>query len=71
MPKPLLNKNIEGIFDNWLNDLKCIFREDFDSPEVYGPFKRSCEKGIMQSLVRAKKTKLGELIVEESFDEET
>jgi hypothetical protein len=66
-----MRTEIEGIFDNWLNDLKCIFREDFDSPEVYGPFKRSCEKGIMQSLVRAKKTKLGELIVEESFDEET
>lgn len=66
-----MRTEIEGIFDNWLNDLKSIFREDFDSPEVYGPFKRSCEKGIMQSLMLAKKTKLGELIVEESFDEET
>ena len=58
------------LFAKWKDEIKAIFKEEYDSAEVYGPFRRNCEEEIVRALVHAKKTKLGELIVEESFDEE-
>jgi len=58
------------LFARWRDDVKTMLKEEYDSAEVYGPFRCNCEDEITRALVRAKKTKLGELIVEESFDEE-
>ena len=42
----------------------------FNSPKVYGPFKMECLAEVLVALRTKKKSKLGELIVEESFDDD-
>jgi hypothetical protein len=52
--------------------VKCYenLKEWFDSPDVYGPFKHECLVEVLLALRTKKKSKLGELIVEESFDDD-
>ena len=43
--------------------------ELFNSKELYTPFAQECLFEMLKALNEAKKSKLGELVVEESFDD--
>lgn len=57
-------------YETWAEEYWKILKSEFDSREVYSPFCYECLLEILSAIDKAKKTKLGELIVEESFDDD-
>ena len=74
-------KSRQDEYNNWLEVFKTrnldwrekareAFAEVNDKPENYGPFKVNCMGELGKAMNSILKTKLGELIVEDSFDDE-
>lgn len=61
-----LNKRNENWRDAVLKDLIDVF----NSSDIYRPFLHECVYEIGKALATAKRTRLGELVVEESFDDD-
>ena len=55
---------------DWRDKARNAFTEVNDKPENYGPFKVNCMAELEKAMNSILKTKLGELIVEDSFDDE-
>lgn len=55
--------------DKLRNELTKMLGSEFDSNELYAPFIEECMKGLKKSLNDAKQMRLGELVVEDPFDE--
>ena len=65
----VIAEQLDARNEKWFEQVTKDLLELFNSKELYTPFAQECLFEMLKALNEAKKSKLGELVVEESFDD--